>query len=96
MSQENAFSTSPHLTRDEVAARVLPILAEEAGMPPNGLRESHLLEEDLGFDSLTLIECSMELEEEFDVDISDEAAEGMRSVANVIDGMCKLLETQTG
>ena len=38
------------------------------------MRESHLLSEI--FDSLSTVEAVMQLEEEFDVDISDEAAEG--------------------
>ncbi len=96
MSQENAFSTGDTLTRDEIVARVLPILAEEAGMPPDDLRESHLLEEDLMFDSLMTIESVMELEDEFDMQVPDEAAQGMRTVGDVIDGMCKLLEGQSG
>lgn len=33
----------------------------------------------------------MELEEEFDVEIADEAAQEMRRVGDVINGMCKLL-----
>jgi acyl carrier protein len=94
MSHENASSMQGPLTRNQITARVIPILAEEAGMSPDDLRDSHLLEDDLGFDSLTLVESSMELEEEFDVEISDEAAEGMKTVGDVIEGMCKLLEGQ--
>jgi acyl carrier protein len=80
------------MTRNEVAARVIPILAEEAGMSPEDLRDSHSLVHDLMYDSLTVVETVMELEEEFDIEISDHAAEGMRTVGDVIDGMCKLLE----
>ena len=96
MSQEHAFSTRQPLTREAVAARVIPILAEEAGMPPEDLRESQSLIDDLMYDSLTVVETVMELEEEFDIEISDEAAEGMRTVADVIDGMCVLLGEQSG
>ncbi|NLS90844.1 MAG: acyl carrier protein [Planctomycetaceae bacterium] len=92
MSQGNAFSTRRSLTRDEVAARVIPILAEQAGMAPEELRDSHSLIDDLLYDSLTVVETVMELEEEFDVEIADDAADGMRTVGDVIDGMCRLLE----
>lgn len=91
MSHENAFSSQKSIGRDEVGARVIPILAEEAGMPPADLLESHSLIDDLMYDSLTVVETVMELEEEFDVQISDEAAEEMRTVADVIDGMYQLL-----
>lgn len=96
MNRENASSVSQPVTREAVASRVIPILAEEAGMPPEDLRESQSLIDDLMYDSLTVVETVMELEEEFDVEISDEAAEGMRTVADVIDGMCKLLGEQPG
>ncbi len=96
MNQENALTTRQPLTREDVAARVIPILAEEAGMPPEELRGSQSLINDLMYDSLTVVETVMELEEEFDLEIPDEAAEGMRTVADVIDGMCELLERQPG
>ena len=89
MNSDNTFSANPTLTRDEIQTRVIPILAEEAGMEPSDMRESHLLSEI--FDSLSTVEAVMQLEEEFDVDISDEAAEGMKTVGDVIDGMCRLL-----
>lgn len=96
MSQDHAFSTRQSPTREVVASRVIPILAEEAGMPPEDLREPQSLIDDLMYDSLMVVETVMELEEEFDVQVSDEAAEGMRTVADVIDGMCKLLGEQPG
>ena len=88
MNPRNAL---PALTRDSIAARVLPILAEEAGMEPEDLRESHSLADDLLFDSLTSVEVVMELEEEFDLEIADEVAQEMRTVGDVINGMCNLL-----
>ncbi len=96
MSQKKTCFTPQTLAREEVAARVLPILAEEAGMNPADLRETHSLVNDLMYDSLAKIEAAMELEEEFGVDVPDEAAEGMETVGNVIDGMCRLLEEQAG
>lgn len=92
MNQGNASSTRQPIARDEIAIRVVAILAEEADMEPGDVRESHSLTEDLMFDSLQVVEAVMELEEEFDVNIPDDAAEGMRTVGDVINGMCKLLE----
>lgn len=91
MNQGNTFSTRPSLTRDEITARVIAVLAEEAEMDPADVRESHSLTEDLMFDSLQQVEAVMELEEEFDVNISDEAAQDMRTVGDVLRGMCRLL-----
>jgi len=41
--------------------------------------------DDLGADSLDLVELIMTMEEEFDIDISDEDAEKLESVKDAID-----------
>jgi acyl carrier protein len=41
--------------------------------------------DDLGADSLDLVELIMSMEEEFDMDISDEDAEGLVTVKDAID-----------
>ena len=41
--------------------------------------------DDLGADSLDLVELIMSMEEEFDIDISDEEAEKLASVKDAID-----------
>jgi len=41
--------------------------------------------DDLGADSLDLVELIMTMEEEFDIDISDEDAEKMESVKDAMD-----------
>lgn len=92
MSHENTSSTRTPINRGEVAARTFPILAEEAGMAVEDLRDSQSLSDDLMYDSLQTVEVVMELEEEFDVNIDDEDAQKMRTVGDVVDGLCTLLE----
>ena len=46
--------------------------------------EAHL-HFDLGADSLDLVELIMSMEEEFDIEISDEDAEGLETVKDAID-----------
>ncbi|MCP3942256.1 MAG: acyl carrier protein [Desulfobacteraceae bacterium] len=41
--------------------------------------------EDLGADSLTIVELVMSMEEVFDIEIDDDAAEGLLRVQDVID-----------
>ena len=45
--------------------------------------------DDLGADSLDLVELIMTMEEEFDIDISDEDAEKMESVKDAMDYIAK-------
>ncbi|MGB4589288.1 MAG: acyl carrier protein [Clostridiaceae bacterium] len=47
--------------------------------------------EDLGADSLDIVEIVMALEEEFDIEISDEEAENAKSVGDVVNYLVSLL-----
>ena len=47
--------------------------------------------EDLGADSLDIVEIVMALEEEFDIEISDEEAENAKSVGDVVNYLVNLL-----
>jgi acyl carrier protein len=52
---------------------VLEILVEQLGVTESQLTPEARLKEDLGADSLTLIEIVMALDEQFDISIPDEA-----------------------
>ncbi|MFZ2469480.1 MAG: acyl carrier protein [Parvibaculum sedimenti] len=67
-------------------ARVKEIIAEcTTGCPiaPEEMKASTALAEDLGVDSLDIIEISMAIEEEFDISVSDEIVEEFKTVGDV-------------
>jgi acyl carrier protein len=78
-------------SREQVLEEVKRIVAEFALMPAAEIRESHLLLEELGLDSLDLVECSMEVEEEFGISIPDELVEKVKTVGDIADGVAELL-----
>ena len=84
-------SSGVDLSRDRVLTGVKEIVAEYTSGPPDEIREHHRLVEDLGYDSLALVEMGMELEEHFDVSVPDEFGEQVRTVGDVIDGVRRLL-----
>jgi acyl carrier protein len=55
--------------------RVIAIIAEHLGFDERGVSMSNNITDDLGADSLDAIEILMAIEEEFDLEISDEDAE---------------------
>lgn len=59
-------------------------LSIAAGIDPEHITLSSLLADDLRLDSLAIVELFMELEEELDVDISDEEAEHIQTVEDLI------------
>lgn len=60
------------------------IIADQLGIEQNIITEDTTLE-DLGADSLALVELVMSVEEEFDIEIQDEDMEKFKSVGDVLD-----------
>ena len=69
----------------DIEAKVKEILAEQLGVDEVEIKpESHLVD-DLGGDSLDLVELIMAFEEEYGVEISDEDADKIKRVGDVLD-----------
>jgi acyl carrier protein len=69
----------------EVAEKVKQIISEQLGVDEAEVTPSASFVDDLGADSLDQVELVMALEEAFDLEISDEDAEKIRSVQDAID-----------
>ena len=68
-----------------VDERVKKIIAEQLGVEEEEVTlEAHFVE-DLGADSLDTVELVMALEEEFEIEIPDEAAEKILTVGQALD-----------
>ena len=68
----------------DIEAKVKEILAEQLGVDEVEIKpESHLVD-DLGGDSLDLVELIMAFEEEYGVEISDEDADKIKKVQDVL------------
>ncbi len=75
-----------------IEERVIDIVAEQLGVEKEKIkRESHFVN-DLGADSLDTVELVMELEEEFEISIPDDVAEGIQTVGEAIDHIEKASE----
>ena len=72
-----------------VADRIKQIVAEQLGVDEDQVTAEASFMDDLGADSLDTVELVMALEEEFDVEISDEDAEKIQTVQNAIDYISK-------
>jgi acyl carrier protein len=67
------------------AERIKQIVAEQLGVDEDQVTTAASFMDDLGADSLDTVELVMALEEEFDIEISDEDAEKIQTVQNAID-----------
>jgi acyl carrier protein len=67
-----------------VQARVKEIVCEQLGVNADEVTPEASFIEDLGADSLDIVELVMALEEEYEMEISDEDAEKIKTVQDVI------------
>lgn len=65
--------------------RVKKIIADQLGLDENTIAMDSLFADDLGADSLDVVELIMALEEEFDIEIPDEDAEKATKVGDVVE-----------
>ena len=64
--------------------KVRAILAEQLEIDENTIEMGSLIVDDLGADSLDIVDLVMSLEDEFDAEIPDEAIETMKTVGDVV------------
>ena len=64
--------------------RVKDIIEKELGVEREKLTSEASFIEDLGADSLDIVELVMEFEKEFNIDIPDEEAEKLRTVGDAM------------
>lgn len=62
--------------------RVVKVISEQLDFDVNEIKPEMNIIDDLGADSLDLVEVVMALEEEFDIEISDEDAERIHTVGD--------------
>ena len=72
------------MTRDEVVAKLKSIVADRLDVEEDQITEEKSFVEDLGADSLDIVELIMGLEDEFRIEIPDEDAEKLTSVGEAL------------
>ena len=67
-----------------IEAKVKSIIADQLGVGEDEIKPESSFIEDLGADSLDIVELVMAMEEEFEVEIPDEEAENIKTVQDAV------------
>lgn len=73
------------MSSEEIFDKVKEIIVEQLGVAEDNVNEDASFIEDLGADSLDIVELIMAIEEEFDIEIPDTDAEKVVTVGDVVD-----------
>ncbi len=68
-----------------IEQRIKKIVAEQLGIPEGEVKADSKIESDLGADSLARVELAMAIEDDLEVEISDEDLEQIITVQDAID-----------
>lgn len=77
------------MSADSIESKVISIVSEQLSLREDDIKAESRFVDDLGADSLDIVELIMEMEEEFDVEIPDEDIEKMITVQDVFNYIAK-------
>ena len=76
----------------DLAKRVEAIIVEQLGVTPEEVVPEASFIDDLGADSLDIVELVMAMEEEFDIEIPDEHADRLQTIGSAVESLKERLE----
>jgi acyl carrier protein len=82
--QSNQSKEHIVMTATNIEAKVKSIIADQLGVSEDEIKLESSFIEDLGADSLDIVELVMAMEEEFEIEIPDEEAENIKAVGDAI------------
>ena len=80
--------------KEETLQKVTGIIADKLSMQKDNIQPAATFK-DLGADSLDQVELVMELEEEFDINIPDDAADKIQTVGQAIEHIARAVEEKS-
>jgi acyl carrier protein len=73
------------MEREEIMDKVKDVIVDQLNVEEDDVTEDAAFIDDLGADSLDIVELVMALEEQFSISIPDEEAENIKTVGDAVD-----------
>ena len=73
------------MEREEIIEKVKAVIVEQLSVEEDDVTEDASFVDDLGADSLDIVELVMALEDKFGISIPDEEAESIKTVGNAVE-----------
>ena len=73
------------MEREEILDKVKVVIVEQLSVEEDDVTEDASFVDDLGADSLDIVELVMALEDKFGISIPDEEAESIKTVGNAVE-----------
>ena len=87
--EDRAKEVGPEMNQSEILDKVKDLVSKQLSVHEKQVTAEASFIEDLGADSLDTVELIMSLEEKFNIEISDEDAEKIKTVQDVVDYILK-------
>ncbi len=72
------------MSEQEIFEKIKAIVVEQLGVAEENVKMESTFVDDLGADSLDIVEFVMQIEEEFDIEIDDSEAENIATIGDVV------------
>ena len=69
----------------DIAEKVKKIIVDQLGVSADEVKPEASFVDDLGADSLDLVDLMMALEEEFDIEVTEDEVENLKTVGDIVD-----------
>lgn len=84
------------MDKDEILERVCDVVSDVLGVSVNEITPDSRFVEDLGAESIQSVELVAAFEEEFDIEMEEETALQVETVATAVDFIADVIEQQPG
>ncbi|RLB92344.1 MAG: acyl carrier protein [Deltaproteobacteria bacterium] len=79
---------------EKLTNKIIKIIAKELDVPQRSIKDDTSIQEDLGADSLDVINIVMAIENKFNIEIDDDTLHQFNTVANIVDALALVIEPE--